>query len=97
MRMHVHLRMHSPMRPRLLGVRRAMRGAGFAPTFEVAARQQPLPATTCWNGALVDYIYTNANAKNTNAPRYALVEATYPYYTLSSDHLPLVSDLVVSV
>lgn len=74
------------------GAMACLRAAGFVPTFEAAKNPRPLPTTTAWNGALVDYIYTN------NQPRrhHVEVDATYVYHTLASDHLPLVCDLVVS-
>ena len=69
------------------GAMERMRSAGFVPTFEAADSPSPRPATTAWNGALVDYIYANR-------PSHARVRSTVAYHTLASDHLPLVGDLV---
>lgn len=69
------------------GARDFLRGAEFETTFEAAAAPKPLPSTTAWNGALVDYIYINHKA------RAAEVDATWAYHTLASDHLPLVTDV----
>ena len=73
------------------GAMDAMRAAGFVPTFEAAVRPAPLPATTAWNGALVDYIYINHPASR----GHARVLATRALHTLASDHLPLVCDVVI--
>jgi len=67
------------------GAMECMRSKGFVPTFEAAATPGPLPATTAWSGALVDYVYVRA----------ARVLATHTFHTLASDHLPLVSDILV--
>ena len=65
-----------------------LRGAGFVPTAEAALATDPLPATTAWNGALVDYIYTNR-------ARHTRVLTARAFHTLASDHLPLVCDVSV--
>ena len=41
------------------GVRSELRAAGFVTTYESSGLLRPLPPTTAWNGAIVDYIYTN--------------------------------------
>lgn len=41
------------------GVRSELRSAGFVTTYESSGLLRPLPPTTAWNGAIVDYIYTN--------------------------------------
>jgi len=76
------------------GVMPMLRSAGFTPSFEIALNRRPLPASTAWNGAVVDYCYVRRAqpASKTNFE----VEASYAYYTTASDHLPIVTDFVVS-
>lgn len=67
------------------GVVVMMRNAGFTPSlgrdllhgFGFPVR------STAWNGAVVDYIFFQGNAE---------VAFSSPYFTLASDHLPLVAD-----
>ena len=78
------------------GVMQAMRDGGYLPGFEAASLHRALPATSAWNGAVVDYCYFNGPARSAGAWRGGggglTVEASYVYYTLASDHLPLVTD-----
>jgi len=78
------------------GVMRALRASGYTPSFEAAAITRPLPPTSAWNGAVVDYCYVN-DAIGAHSRASLAVEASYVYYTLASDHLPLVTDLRVGV
>ena len=54
---------------------------------QAVAQPRPLPPSTAWNAALVDYIYTSGKAQGYEPG------PSYTYYTLASDHLPLVHDL----
>ena len=97
------------------GVRDSLAAAGFTPTFQQQQQQQqqcktpsrhsPMPATTAWNGAVVDYLYVRhpppqmdeAEGKEKKAGRTGEVsfldcESTYIHSTLTSDHLPLIVD-----
>ena len=76
------------------GVMETLRKDGFAPSWEDAATQRPLAASSAWNGAVVDYCYARmpATARAGGAVRLGGVEASYFYHTLASDHLPLVVD-----
>lgn len=77
------------------GAMECMRAAGFEPTFDMAATARPLPATTAWNGALVDYIYVSKReATLWGGGLQTRVEGTWAYHTLASDHLPLVADVI---
>ena len=78
------------------GVMQVMRDGGYLPSFEAATIRNAIPATTAWNGAVVDYCYVNDPARpagvGMGAGKSLAVEASYAYYTLASDHLPLVTD-----
>ena len=75
------------------GVMDALRARGFVPTHEAALVRRPVPATSAWNGALVDYCYIDSRGLQ----RELRVEASYVFHTLASDHLPLVVDFLPSV
>lgn len=69
------------------GVMQLMREGGWMTSFEAASTPRALPATTAWNGAVVDYCFLDGSATT------AVDASSYVYYTLASDHLPLVTDL----
>ena len=44
--------------------------------------------TTCWNGCVVDYIYSRTQDSGAGVS----VTAHDPVFTCASDHLPLIAD-----
>lgn len=58
---------------------------GFASSFELLGWNGP--KFTSWIGAVLDFIFFNAN-------NFSL-EGSYVYYTDSSDHLPVIADILI--
>ena len=61
-----------------------------------APTRPPLPATTAWNGAVVDYLFAQQSSSDRPPPTALEHEATYVHHTSVSDHLPLVVDFRIS-
>lgn len=66
-------------------VLRKARGDLFKDTFDVL--DWDLPNYTCWSGARIDYMFTGPQARRLNG--------TYVYHGCTSDHLPLIADLLI--
>ena len=67
------------------GVMQLLREHGFLPSYEAAGRGRMPVRTTCWNGCVVDYIYSRTR----DGSGISCV-ACDPVFTCASDHLPLI-------
>ena len=79
------------------GVRATLRAAGFASSFDMCgASHAPKPATSAWNGALVDGIHLRAQQHDEASLHVPAVgmrcSGSWVFSTMASDHLPLVAD-----
>ena len=76
------------------GVRAAQRAAGFINSFDMCGPIRAVkPATSAWNGALVDGIHVRTQQHDNDTGWNTMrCSGSWVFSTMASDHLPLVAD-----